>query len=293
MLSQLTEYLLPSYFVLKLLISFGVLCALFSFELFLKGYDNSAFKRILFNRSKSTQLDIACAIIYALGIAPAIAVILSFGLGQLIPLSIRSYFGFNLIQSIPSEFIQFGIYVLLFDFLFYWKHRLAHKINWWWEIHKVHHSATEMNIITSNRQHPFDEALKEIFMCLPLAIAGAPPSSYVFYRVFSQTQQFIQHSNFTFSWGWIGKYLLVPPAAHLIHHSIHPRHIDRNFGNFTPIWDHLFRTWHSGLDVNNVKIGVHNNYFNDCPWHINLWKSYLFFWKELRLSSQKFLTKNN
>ena len=50
-------------------------------------------------------------------------------------------------------------------------------------------------------------------------------------------------------WGWFGRWVVISPAAHRIHHSNRPEHYNRNFSNFLTIWDHLFGTWHEGTGM--------------------------------------------
>jgi sterol desaturase/sphingolipid hydroxylase (fatty acid hydroxylase superfamily) len=48
--------------------------------------------------------------------------------------------------------------------------------------------------------------------------------------------------------GDLVRYVLVTPQFHRVHHSIEPRHRDRNFGLTFSIWDHLFGTQYRGYD---------------------------------------------
>jgi len=38
------------------------------------------------------------------------------------------------------------------DFLYYWKHRAAHRMRWFWTAHVVHHSSQFYNLTTALRQ---------------------------------------------------------------------------------------------------------------------------------------------
>ena len=44
---------------------------------------------------------------------------------------------------------------VLYDFCYYWHHRVQHKINFFWGIHVVHHQSEEYNLSTALRQ-PFN-----------------------------------------------------------------------------------------------------------------------------------------
>jgi sterol desaturase/sphingolipid hydroxylase (fatty acid hydroxylase superfamily) len=265
---------------LKLAASILLLSIFFGFEIHRVGLSKSSLNRLFFKRSRSSQLDLACAFIYALNLAPLIAWFLSFGLVQLIPRYIKTWFGQDLLYTIHDPWLRLIAYTLIYDFIWYWKHRLAHALPWWWEIHKVHHSATEFNIITSNRQHPFDEALKELFMCIPLSLAGAPPSTYLFIRIMRQMQQFLHHSNVSSQWGWIGRVVLVSPGDHHIHHSTNPDHFNKNFGNFVPWWDWIFGTRYLG-QIPCIQIGLHADGRKLPSWWNELSTAYVNFFKTL------------
>ncbi|MFT5206906.1 MAG: sterol desaturase/sphingolipid hydroxylase (fatty acid hydroxylase superfamily) [Candidatus Omnitrophota bacterium] len=277
---DLIHRLVPSLFVFKISMSFLMLTIMFAIEACVKGYQNSAFKRIVHKPSKSAKLDIACALLFASGLAPIIGVVLSFGFSHIAPICVKKWFGYELLSLIKSEFFRFLIYILLIDFVYYWKHRLSHHFNWWWQVHQVHHSATELNIITSSRVHPFDVALMHIFTCVPIALAGTPPSAYLTYLLFRNVLSRIQHSDMNSRWGWVGKYLFVSPAQHRVHHSILPEHLDKNFGNFTPLWDHIFGTWCAG-SKDRHQIGISNNSFNHKSWYVDLCNSYTRFWSTI------------
>lgn len=264
------------------LVGFSVLTTigLFLLDLLCLGWDKSSVKRILVNPSRSAQLDIALGFLYLLNFMPFLGTILSFGIGHYIPMWVQNTFGLNMLSFIPTVWGRAIFYLLLFDLLFYWKHRLTHRYTWWWQIHEVHHSATELNIITANRLHPLDEALFRIFTCLPLAIAGAPPEVYLYIRALLVVHVKLTHSLLPWNWGWFGRYFLIAPAAHRIHHSDLPHHRDHNFGNFLPWWDHLFGTWKEPVPGEDWKADDRPHY-NHGTWYGDLWNAYLRFWRHL------------
>jgi sterol desaturase/sphingolipid hydroxylase (fatty acid hydroxylase superfamily) len=53
---------------------------------------------------------------------------------------------------------------------------------------------------------------------------------------------FVRHTHMKLSYGpWLNSVLLCP-HFHQLHHSIDPRHYDRNFGQVLSVWDRLFGT---------------------------------------------------
>ena len=57
----------------------------------------------------------------------------------------------------------------------------------------------------------------------------------------------IYHANLRTNYGFL-KYILVTPQSHRIHHSIEPRHFNKNFGLFFSVWDRLFGTLYTNYD---------------------------------------------
>src|SRR5687767_9748386 len=57
----------------------------------------------------------------------------------------------------------------------------------------------------------------------------------------------VHHANIRTNFGPL-RHLLVPPQFHRVPHSIHPRHVDRNFAGVVTFWDRLFGTYWSDSD---------------------------------------------
>ena len=55
-------------------------------------------------------------------------------------------------SGVHEEIVGF----LLFDFVGYWTHRLAHEVPFMWRFHAVHHSPEHMDWVSGFRIHPFD-----------------------------------------------------------------------------------------------------------------------------------------
>ena len=52
----------------------------------------------------------------------------------------------------------------------------------------------------------------------------------------------LRHSHIWLSWGDRIEGWLISPAQHQLHHSVEPRHFDRNLGSALAIWDRWFGT---------------------------------------------------
>ncbi len=61
-------------------------------------------------------------------------------------------------QSNEFDIGFFVFYILLLDFVFYWRHRFYHR--WLWFIHNLHHSDTDFDFTLSLRLHPFETCVQ-------------------------------------------------------------------------------------------------------------------------------------
>jgi sterol desaturase/sphingolipid hydroxylase (fatty acid hydroxylase superfamily) len=122
------------------------------------------------------------------------------------------------VTSVPL--VSFFVYLLLFDLLDYWYHRLSHTYRWWWSLHAVHHSQQQMTLWSDNRNHLLDDVLRDaVFATVALAV-GVEPSQYVLLVALSQLLQSLQHANLKLHFGWLGERLLVSPRFHRTHHAV-------------------------------------------------------------------------
>lgn len=130
----------------------------------------------------------------------------------------------------------------VFDFFYYWFHRLQHTSTLMWRFHEVHHSIREMNAFNSYH-HWTEEILRIPFVVIPSAILFKFEQGYLPAIVFTIIgfQGIFEHSNTKLNLGAF-RYIVADNRFHRIHHSIERRHWDKNFGSFCPIWDILFRT---------------------------------------------------
>ncbi|MEN3746109.1 sterol desaturase family protein [Sphingomonas sp. HF-S3] len=158
--------------------------------------------------------------------------------------------GIGPVVSIPLEFEWAGPAALIlspiaaaavYDFFFYWCHRFQHKFLW--RFHSVHHSIQDLNSVNSYH-HITEPIIQSLLILIPTSLVASqagPASSIVTVLIYIHGS-FI-HSPTRYNFGG-GRLLLVDNRFHRIHHSLEPRHFDKNFGAFTTVWDRLFGTAH-------------------------------------------------
>ena len=131
--------------------------------------------------------------------------------------------------------------VVVLTFAAYWAHRLMHRVPLLWNIHKIHHSVTNLNF-TSVYHHHFLEA----FLHIPFTVMAVLALGTDLVAPFGLVYVFIDalaHSNVRIDLGRLG-YLIATPQVHRIHHSVDPAHFNTNYSNIFMLWDHVFGTFH-------------------------------------------------
>jgi alkylglycerol monooxygenase len=127
------------------------------------------------------------------------------------------------------------------DFIYYWWHRLSHRVNLLWSAHAVHHQSEDYNLAVALRQGVLTPFTSLPFL-LPLALLGIPPLVYIAAESFSTLYQFWIHTELVGRLGPLEK-VLNTPSHHRVHHARNPAYIDRNYGAVLIVWDRLFGTY--------------------------------------------------
>lgn len=230
---ELLRFALPAFG----LIGIPVLCVLF--EAWMLGFERSALRRLLYGESRSADNDLFFFLLRGFGLANALAFVLSFGSVYWIADRIGAACDLGVLRDTPFA-VQLVAVVLVNSFVFYWAHRLMHMAGLW-EIHKVHHSALEMNVITPTRNHPVDMIVMTVLYSGPVALLGASLGAVFAYQAVNAIYQCLVHSGLDVRSRWL-EALVITPNAHRLHHSNSPRHWGKNFGILT-LWDRLFGTY--------------------------------------------------
>lgn len=243
----------------------------FALEIFIFGYDRSGANRLLSGRSNTGRLDIWAFIFAQARLMGILSILFSFGIYFLANRFLNEHFSsYNLYARVAevSTVLAAIMFILAFTYFDYWNHRILHN-KFLWPIHRFHHSATELNLITSYRNHPADGFITPFTRTLPIALIGAPPNFAFYFFALNAFYQLVVHVNEDFSWGWFGKYILLSPLHHRVHHSCVPGHFDKNYG-ILAVWDHLHGTYHP--ETSEAVLGVRDR---DYETEGNLLKIYL------------------
>lgn len=128
--------------------------------------------------------------------------------------------------------------LVFYDFLYYWNHRLGHRVGVLWAAHVVHHQSEHYNLSTAMRQPSSYPLLGWVFY-LPMALAGVPPLVFVVVGLIDLLYQFWIHTEQIGSMGRFDRWF-ASPSNHRVHHAVNDRYLDKNYGGILMLWDHLF-----------------------------------------------------
>jgi sterol desaturase/sphingolipid hydroxylase (fatty acid hydroxylase superfamily) len=136
-----------------------------------------------------------------------------------------------------------AVFIFAMDFMEYAFHRAQHAVPFLWAMHSLHHSDPSVNVTTTTRAFWLEPGIKAVFVYPMVGILfHVTPAILAIYGV-SQLYHFVNHLNLKVHFGrwWV---FLNGPQYHRIHHSVEPRHFNRNFAAFFPVFDLIFGTYH-------------------------------------------------
>jgi alkylglycerol monooxygenase len=144
--------------------------------------------------------------------------------------------------------------LLIYDFLYYWHHRMGHEVGVLWAAHVVHHQSEEFNLSTALRQTSSNFLLGWLFY-LPMALLGYPPLVFVVVGLIDLLYQYWIHTEQIGKLGWFDR-VFASPSNHRVHHGVNDRYLDKNYGGILILWDRLFGTYADEDDDEPVIYGT-------------------------------------
>ncbi len=167
--------------------------------------------------------------------------------------------------------VVFGaIRLVLFDIGHYLSHYLQHKVPFFWEFHKLHHSAEVLTPVTAYRAHPVESIMDSMFQG-PLQALGLA----VFFYVYGNDQSLLtfvginavvipyflisslRHSHVWISFGPTLEHIFSSPAQHQIHHSRARQHLDTNLSEYFSFLDWIGGTLYVPKGQETLDFGLY------------------------------------
>ena len=150
----------------------------------------------------------------------------------------------------------FALAFVLDDLAYYWFHRTAHRVRWFWASHVVHHSSQHYNLSTALRQTWTGFFSLAFLFRLPLFWIGFPPAMVFFVAGLNLIYQFWIHTEAV---GRLPRWIeavMNTPSHHRVHHATNPRYLDRNYAGVFIVWDRLFGTYVAERDDDRPRYGI-------------------------------------
>ena len=210
----------------------------------------------------STLCDLIVSSLFIFGLSSWLGNLFTFGALGMVQQLAGVAPKFDVAGVVPHPALRWLLYFILIDFSDYWLHRAMHRWAPLWKLHSFHHAATEFNILTGNRIHFTEDALMvagRAIVLAPLAISLPEVIGVVMVRrVIDQ----LQHSELAWSYGTVGRTLVMSPLHHRLHHSSHPDDYRANFGNIFVWWDRLFGSYRHPDGSRAIELGTDSAKFD-------------------------------
>jgi alkylglycerol monooxygenase len=187
--------------------------------------------------------------------------------------------------ELPADSVWVWVFAfVLYDFCYYWLHRMGHERNILWAAHSVHHQSEDYNLSTALRQTSTGFLLSWVFY-LPMAVLGVPLLVFISVAALNLLYQFWVHTRHIPKLGWY-EWFFVTPSNHRAHHAQNALYMDRNYGGVFIIWDRLFGSFQEEDDNEPVIFGVTTPLASWNPLWANV-QFYVQLWDDARRTQSK------
>jgi sterol desaturase/sphingolipid hydroxylase (fatty acid hydroxylase superfamily) len=136
-----------------------------------------------------------------------------------------------------------GLLFFADDFSYYWFHRTAHNVGWFWASHVVHHSSQHYNLAAALRQTWTGNLTGSFLFWAWMPLMGFHPIWILFMQQISLIYQFWIHTETIKRLPKFLELVLNTPSHHRVHHGSDLKYLDKNHGGILIIWDRLFGTF--------------------------------------------------
>ena len=215
-------------------------------EILWLGWGPSSLRRLLRAPDRSQFTDLAFAAISVFGALHAVEFAMTFGLswlfGRVAAGISQALAGRDLRIDLGAAPANVFLYAVLWGLVDYWFHRFSHLATIW-PVHRLHHSNTSMSPLVRFRGNPAESGLRNFVAALPAGLVSVSPTAVGWFPFAVSIHHCLLHADLPWTWGWFGRWVLIPPAAHRIHHSALARHRDCNYATFS-LLDRIFGSWH-------------------------------------------------
>ena len=166
--------------------------------------------------------------------------------------------------------------ILILDFAIWAQHLVTHKVPLLWRLHRVHHADRDIDVTTAIRFHPVEIALSMLLKIGLVYLLGPSALAIILFEIILNGTAMFNHANIRLPLGLDRalRLVLVTPDMHRVHHSVHRREHDSNYGFALSIWDRLLGTYvaqpEAGHDDMQIGLQWQDNSPSKLGWSLGL-----------------------
>jgi sterol desaturase/sphingolipid hydroxylase (fatty acid hydroxylase superfamily) len=153
----------------------------------------------------------------------------------------------------------FVLAFVLDDLAYYWFHRTAHRVRWFWASHVIHHSSQHYNLTTALRQTWTGFLSLSFAFRWPLLLIGFPWEMVVFVAGINLVYQFWIHTEAIDRLPRWFEAVMNTPSHHRVHHATNPDYLDANYAGVFIVWDKLFGSFTPEDPAQPCRYGIVRN----------------------------------
>jgi alkylglycerol monooxygenase len=143
--------------------------------------------------------------------------------------------------TISDRWYVWIILLMFTDLVWYWYHRLGHRINLLWAAHIVHHQSEDFNFTVAARITIFQAYVRTLFWCI-LPLVGFSVNMIMGILLFHAAYSFFTHTRLGKNLSFL-EHIFITPSLHSVHHACNRKYIDKNYGDVFVFWDKFFGTF--------------------------------------------------
>lgn len=169
---------------------------------------------------------------------------------------------------------------LLQEFCYYWYHRAAHRMRWFWCTHAIHHSSNDLNLSAAYRFGWTGRLTGTLLFFALMCWLGVPPKVAIGLLSLNLLYQFWVHATWIPRLGPL-EWVLNTPSAHRVHHASNLEYLDGNYGGVLIVFDRLFGTYIPEQADIPCRYGLVQPVVGHNLWRIEF-GNWLALWRDLR-----------
>lgn len=169
--------------------------------------------------------------------------------------SLIKFFPIALLSVIPSvgllyylklhTIIELVFCLCILDLGIYFQHRLFHKFDLLWKLHRMHHTDRDLDFSSALRFHPFEIILSMAIKLTLSWLLGITAGTLALFEILINIFAIFNHSNIyiPLTIDRLLRRVIITPDMHRIHHSVYRDECNSNYGTILSLWDYLFKSY--------------------------------------------------